>query len=172
MIWAVQVPTRCTATSVCATYFRKGPPQYPMTSWYWVALLRFPEASYQVPASQGYAEASVLCVRHRCLLSSMQDLCRALTRREACTCDCCTNYFSMRMCAPFLIDLAFISTYRAASKNMVLHSAGRGACMKIAITCLAVTKIPHGVWGMIVNTAERLTTGRPAQQCLLSLCHS
>ena len=53
------MPTRCTATSACATYFRKGPPQYPMTSWYWVALLRFPDASYQVPARQRWCEAAV-----------------------------------------------------------------------------------------------------------------
>ena len=33
------------------------------------------------------------------------------------------------VCAPFLMDLAFISTYRAASRNMVLHVAGRGACI-------------------------------------------
>ena len=44
------VPTRCTATRICAVYFMKGPPQYPITSWYCVALRRFPSASYHVPA--------------------------------------------------------------------------------------------------------------------------
>lgn len=68
MIWAVQVPIRCTATSVWATYFRKGPPQYPMTSWYWVALLRFPDASYQVPTHVEWFEAAATSLKLKVLI--------------------------------------------------------------------------------------------------------
>lgn len=32
------------------------------------------------------------------------------------------------VCVPFLMDLAFISTYKDASRNIVLHITERGTC--------------------------------------------
>ena len=123
------VPTRCTATRICAVYFMKGPPQYPMTSWYCVALRRFPSASYHVPArhtrwalamkASSTFDAS-LCLA---LLDANGDVPSCSQQARMALREGLWRCFVLHGRSPCLIDLAFISRYRAANRNIVLRSS-------------------------------------------------